>query len=171
MQPKSVVLKKVRHSSCSSLFLPQRTQRTQRWRYDNGHRVFCHSGKTEGAFCSLHMAKSHFKKCPADMKGPESGTFRVQKSCRWVAKVVRLKGKCGTFDVQKSHTCNSQAAIYNCSNTQSAGAQQPTKRATRKRFFRAEADFLATTRFWRWILLLKFSNRGCSPVATGYPSR
>jgi len=86
------------------------------------------------------------------------GTFGAQKSHGKAAKVTQSERKCGTFEGQKCHTCNSKFIIYNCSNAKSVGTQRRTRMSAWRRYFRPRAVFCAPTRFWRWILLLKFSN-------------
>ena len=121
-------------------------------------RVFFHSGDLIAVFASFLGGKNGCQNgCQCDFS-IKSVTFVREKSYRMKTKVVQPESKCGTFDRQKCHTCNSKFVIYNCSSTKSAGTQRPTEKAAGRRFFRPQDNFCATTRFWRWILLLKFSN-------------
>jgi len=128
-------------------------------------RVFSHSGHQDTTFAWLQRQKSAAGTGGGTLLPLKSATFLQEKSHRRAAKVPHSGCKCGTFDPQKCHTCNSEFIIYNYSSTKSAGTQQPTERASRRRFFRPRGVFSARTLFWRWILLLKFSNSGLEALS------
>jgi len=128
-------------------------------------RVFSHSRHQDAIFAWLRRLKSAAGTSGGTLFPLESATFPQQKSRRRAAKVPQSERKCGTFDPQKCHTCNSEFRIKNCSSTKSAGTQRPTENASRTRFFRPSGVFSAPTRFWRWILLLKFSNLGLEALS------
>jgi len=128
-------------------------------------RVFSHSGHRDATFAWLRRQKSAAGTGGGTLLPPKSATFLQQKSHRRTAKVPQSRRKCGTFDPQKCHTCNLKFVIYNYSSAKSAGTQRPTGKASRRRFFRSRGFFSARTRFWRWILLLKFSNLGLEALS------
>ena len=128
-------------------------------------RVFSHSGHQDAIFAWLRRLKSAAGTSDGTLLPLKSATFLRQKSHRRAAKVPQSGRKCGTFDLQKCHTCNLKFVIYNYSSAKSAGTQRPTENASRTRFFRPSGVFSAPTRFWRWILLLKFSNLGLEALS------
>jgi len=134
-------------------------------------RVFSHSGRRDATLAWLRRQKSAAGTCGGTLFPLKSATFLQQKSHRRAAKVPQSRRKCGTFDPQKCHTCNLKFVIYNYSSAKSAGTQRPTEKASRRRFFRPRGIFSARTRFWRWILLLKFSKLGLEALSFQMLSR
>jgi len=98
-------------------------------------RVFSHSGHQDTTFAWLRRQKSAAGTGGGTLLPLKSATFLRQKSHRRAAKVPQSERKCGTFDLQKCHTCHLEYIIYNCSSTKSAGTQRPTEMASGGDFF------------------------------------